>query len=580
MLTQQFHLTRAALPPIIASSFVGMFFGATLLGRFADRARPANGVPRQPRHLFRLHAARRVQRRTSPMLIVTRFLAGIGIGAELPLVDAYLSELLPARHRGRYTAWAYTLGFIGVPAAGFLARILVPRQPLGIDGWRWMFVAGSLGAAIVWALRAKLPESPRWLESVGRTAEADAIVSRMEREAEASRPAAAADHRTKRHRSSTRRFRTIFGAALSRTHADAVRLPRLSDGRLLRLRHARADRAGGEGLFDRDVADVHVADRSSAIPIGSALSLPIVERVDRRWLIVGSAALMSRLRPGTRLRVSAGRHPRDRDFSTPPTSNIFSNALHIFQVEIFPTFARATAAGTAYGMSRLSTGAMPFVLVPVLDRLGPDRDVRRHRRRAVDLHRGHRAVRAADDGAGVGEDYCVGIGDQGSGIGDQDFRLVRSRNCVPLHRAYALMMRFRPKVRPSRVLHCSRPCRFSRIATLEAWKIAMDLVVAIYGLTKAFPREELYGLQLPAASSRCFDPFERCRRPSTGNEVVRAFRIAGTGESCRSGNANRGCEAPAICEGCRNSAPSPSSQVICAACSTDCDGHYTRVLDP
>ena len=101
------------------------------------------------------------------MLIVTRFLAGIGIGAELPLVDAYLSELLPARHRGRYTAWAYTLGFIGVPAAGFLARMLVPRQPLGIDGWRWMFVAGSLGAAIVWALRAKLPESPRWLESVG-----------------------------------------------------------------------------------------------------------------------------------------------------------------------------------------------------------------------------------------------------------------------------------------------------------------------------------------------------------------------------------------------------------------------------
>ena len=36
VLTQQFHLTRGALPPIIGSSFVGMFFGATLLGRFAD----------------------------------------------------------------------------------------------------------------------------------------------------------------------------------------------------------------------------------------------------------------------------------------------------------------------------------------------------------------------------------------------------------------------------------------------------------------------------------------------------------------------------------------------------------------
>src|SRR5439155_24269996 len=49
-------------------------------------------------------------------------------------------------------------------------------------------------------------------------------------------------------------------AALSRTHGDALRLPRVSDGRLLRVRHARADGAGGEGLFDRDVADVHVAD--------------------------------------------------------------------------------------------------------------------------------------------------------------------------------------------------------------------------------------------------------------------------------------------------------------------------------
>ena len=105
-------------------------------------------------------------------------------------------------------------------------------------------------------------------------------------------------------------------------------------------------------------------------PIGSALSLPIVERVDRRWLITGSAALMAVFglamgyASAPALILTAG-------FLYTATSNIFSNSLHIFQVEIFPTFARATAAGTAYGMSRLSTAAMPFVLVPVLDRFGP-----------------------------------------------------------------------------------------------------------------------------------------------------------------------------------------------------------------
>lgn len=344
-----------------------MFFGATLLGRFAD----ARG--RRPAFLVNLaiYSAFTLLGAFSPnvsVLIVTRFLAGIGIGAELPLVDAYLSELLPARHRGRYTAWAYTLGFIGIPAAGFLARMLVPRQPLGIDGWRWMFVAGSLGAAIIWLLRARLPESPRWLESVGRTAEAEAIVSRMEREAErlGALPPPAPDEVVSAERG---RFRTIFGSRYR--------------GRTLMLCVFHIFQTVGYYGFGTLVPTVLAAKGYSIVtsltftsltfigyPVGSALSLPIVERIDRRWLIVASAALMAAF--GLALGyASAPALILASGFLYTATSNVFSNALHIFQVEIFPTFARATAAGTAYGMSRLSTGAMPFVLVPVLDRYGP-----------------------------------------------------------------------------------------------------------------------------------------------------------------------------------------------------------------
>jgi putative MFS transporter len=367
VLTQQFHLTRAALPPIIGSSFIGMFFGAMLLGRYADRAgrRTAFLLNLGIYSGFTLLGAFSID---LTMLIVTRFLAGIGIGAELPLVDAYLSELLPARHRGRYTAWAYTIGFFGIPAAGFLARILVPRQPLGIDGWRWMFVAGSLGAAIVWAIRSKLPESPRWLESVGRTAEADAIVSRMEREAEALGPLPAPEP-NELAQSGHARFRAIFGARYR--------------GRTLMLCVFHIFQTVGYYGFGTLVPTVLAAKGYSIVtsltftsltfigyPVGSALSLPLVERVDRRWLIVGSAALMSVF--GLALGyASAPAVVLTMGFSYTATSNVFSNALHIFQVEIFPTFARATAAGTAYGLSRLSTGAMPFVLVPVLDRWGP-----------------------------------------------------------------------------------------------------------------------------------------------------------------------------------------------------------------
>ena len=136
VLTQQFALDRLWLPAALSSAFVGMFIGAIVLGRLADRVgrRTAFLLNLGIYSVFTLAGAFSVN---APMLIASRFLAGIGIGAELTLVDAYLSELLPASHRGRYTAWAYTLGFLGVPAAGLLGRLLVPLEPFGIEGWRW-----------------------------------------------------------------------------------------------------------------------------------------------------------------------------------------------------------------------------------------------------------------------------------------------------------------------------------------------------------------------------------------------------------------------------------------------------------
>jgi putative MFS transporter len=65
------------------------------------------------------------------------------------------------------------VGFCAVPAAGFLAHGIAKRQIVGVDGRRWMFIIGGLGAAICWAPRRLLPESPRWLEAVGRAGEAD-----------------------------------------------------------------------------------------------------------------------------------------------------------------------------------------------------------------------------------------------------------------------------------------------------------------------------------------------------------------------------------------------------------------------
>jgi putative MFS transporter len=366
VLTTQFQLDRAWLPAVMSSAFIGMFVGSSVLGRYADRfgRRRAFMMNLGLYSAFTLLGAFSVDR---TMLVATRFLAGVGIGGELPLVDTYLSELLPARSRGRYTAWAYTLGFTGVPAAGMLGRLLVPLQPFGIEGWRWLFVAGSLGGAIVWFLRTKLPESPRWLESVGRTEEARAIVERMEQEAaSAGRLADPAPGGAPSAAGAS--FADLFGKTFrSRTIMLCVfhifqTVGYYGFGTLVPLILA----AKGYSVV---TSLTFTALTFLGYPVGSALSLPVIERVDRRWLIVASAFLMSVL--GLALGYSSSsRAIVVLGFLYTAVSNVFSNGLHVFQVEIFPTVVRATAAGTAYGLSRLSSAAMPFVLLPVLQTWG------------------------------------------------------------------------------------------------------------------------------------------------------------------------------------------------------------------
>ena len=366
VLIDRFHLDRVSLPLVLASGFLGMFLGALGLGLMADRLgrRRAFLLNLAIYSSFTLLGAFAT---SAGMLIAARFVAGIGIGAELPLVDAYLSEFLPPRHRGRYTAVAYTVGFVGVPAVGFLARVLVPRQPFGIEGWRWVFVAGSLGGAVIWWLRRDLPESPRWLESRGRHAEADAIVTRLEHEAggvvtngnrAAVNPAAAVAAPVARLFSPPYAGRTvvlwifqIFQSVGYYGFGTLVPLVLASKG------------------FSVVNSLTYVSAVYIGYPLGSALSIPLVERFDRRWLIVGSAMVMAVLGIALGL-ASAPIAIMVFGMSYTVVSNIFSNAFHIFQAEIFPTAIRATATSTAYGLSRLSSAAMPFVLLPLLERSG------------------------------------------------------------------------------------------------------------------------------------------------------------------------------------------------------------------
>jgi putative MFS transporter len=365
VLTGSFAVERTALPVVLGSSFVGMFFGATFMGAIADRygRRRAYLANLAVYSLFTFLGAFST---SAAMLIATRFAAGIGIGAQLPLADAYLSELLPAARRGRLIALTYTIGFLGTPALAFLARLLVPTAPLGVEGWRWLFVIGGLGGATIWLGQRLLPESPRWLAAVGRTAEAVAVIDAIAGSPTGNGPGPV--EKAPMPRPSQVPLRVLFSDAYRARTAMFFTFQIFQTagyygfGTLVPLVLASKGFSVLTSLTYTTIAFL-------GYPVGSALSVFVVERFDRRWLIVATSGLMA----GFGVALGVADSPAaiaTLGILYTLVSNVFSNAFHIFQGELFPTAVRATAAGSAYGVSRLSTAAMPFVLLPVLDRFG------------------------------------------------------------------------------------------------------------------------------------------------------------------------------------------------------------------
>ena len=110
-------------------------------------------------------------------LNLLRFVMGLGLGAEIVVGYSTLTEFVPPRLRGRLLATMALLVVSGLPATALLGTLIIPAF-----GWRPMFVIAGIGALIVWYLRKALPESPRWLESQGRSEEAEALMQSIERE--------------------------------------------------------------------------------------------------------------------------------------------------------------------------------------------------------------------------------------------------------------------------------------------------------------------------------------------------------------------------------------------------------------
>jgi len=275
-----------------------------------------------------------------------RFIAGIGIGIELVTIDTYVSELIPRHARGRAFAVNQFIAFCAVPVVAFLAWVLGP------DKWRWVAVIGAIGAVFVWWLRLGVPESPRWLARQGRLAEADAVITHIEAQAQAEQgslpPVGIAPAPEEGDGSFAEIWQPPYG------------------GRAILLSVFNFFQTFGYYGFAAWVPTLLIAKGigvttslqyafiiAIANPVGPLLCTLIADRMERKWQICCAAAGIG---------VFGMLFARQADpgllilFGVLVTlsNNWLSYAFHGYQAELFPTRIRSRAIGFVYSWSRLS----------------------------------------------------------------------------------------------------------------------------------------------------------------------------------------------------------------------------------
>ncbi|KWF28869.1 MFS transporter [Burkholderia pseudomultivorans] len=351
----------------IAALFSGLFIGTIACGFLADR------FGRRAIFTWSLlwyTAANVVMafQDTAAGLNFWRFVVGLGLGVEMVTIGTYISELVPKQIRGRAFACEQAVGFVAVPVVAFLAYLLVPRAPFGLDGWRWVVLIGAHGAIFVWWIRRGLPESPRWLAQQGRLDEADRVMRALEAkvEAEYGRPLPApapAQPVAERGRFrdmwvSPYRSRTIMMTIFNvfqtvGFYGFANWVPTL--------------------LIKQGITITSSLMYSSVIalaaPIGPLIGLVIADRFERKSVIVAMAAaiivcglMFSQTTVGAFLIVLG--------IGLTLANNIMSYSFHAYQAELFPTSIRARAVGFVYSWSRFSAIFSSFVIAAVLKGFG------------------------------------------------------------------------------------------------------------------------------------------------------------------------------------------------------------------
>ncbi len=365
-LAPPYSISRSELSLLLGAVFAGGAVGAPIFGWFADRSGRRVALQLALAVVAASSLAVAACQSVGQMMVF-RFVSGLALGAYPPLTAAYLSDILPPRRRGMLMMLCAALAFLGAPAVILLIRWLTPLAPLEVEGWRWALILGGSLAAATACLFFLAPESPRWLATLGRNADADRTCRRFEVAASVAPPSMAASAEPASASSGFRALaadrghvgRAVLLAALYMLGPWAtIGFPLLSAAVMV------------QKGFHVSESLLFAGMTMLGPTVGNAAIAMVIDSIGRRVSLVLCSGVMIlagivfALGSGFGLLIGAG-------FVFNLTSAVYSAVLSIYGAELFPTNLRASATAGVWGLGRVVSAFVPVVLLPLLGQQGP-----------------------------------------------------------------------------------------------------------------------------------------------------------------------------------------------------------------
>ena len=350
-------LTASQSGMIGASSLVGILLGATFFGALTDR------IGREKMYaldltVIVLSCVACAFVTSGWQLIVARFVLGVAIGADYPIATSLLTEFTPTRRRGFMIGLSALAWSVGAMTAFLIGGLFVELSG-GYHLWRWMLATGGMLGVIVVLSRRGIPESPRWLLRHGRKREAEVVIESICGQKVMLNDDGADDQAL----GGRAALRVVFrgGYAKRMLVCGMLYLAQITPQYAIYTFGPTMLRSFGIGDSSLDILGAAII--STLFALGCIPALKLVESWGRRPMCVVPFAVMTLALLGLAIWPTGPAWFVIGAFCLYAFASGGPSILEwIYPNELFPTQVRATAVGTAVGISRIGAATGTYLL--------------------------------------------------------------------------------------------------------------------------------------------------------------------------------------------------------------------------